>query len=351
MRMQDLEKCQFVAGRQQGHYESYFLRGNHPDEPKAFWIRYTIFSPKNHPEKAIGEIWAMYFDADINTLEEAHENVVAVQENIPLKDCQFPNTHYAFKIGDNTLSKVEQAKTEGVSSGSATLKGHEIRWNLNYKGASDALLLLPEKMYSTALPKAKSLVTTPNVLFNGSLVINGKTVNFENWQGSENHNWGSKHTDEYAWGQVAGFDGHPNTFLECSTARIKLGPIWSPWMTLAVLDIDGQRYYFNEVLDTLKAKALYDYKDSNNQRSWHFKTKNKQASLEVNISAPKEYFAGLYYKNPPGGCHTCLNSKIASCEIKLLSEKGKETVLRTRNRAAFEILTDAVDHGIKVRNS
>ena len=35
----------------------------------------------------------------------------------------------------------------------------------------------------------------------------------ERWIGSQNHNWGRKHTDSYAWGQVAGFDDAPQTFL------------------------------------------------------------------------------------------------------------------------------------------
>ena len=48
--------------QQKGHYESFFQRANHPSEPKAFWIRYTIFSPDKHPEKAIGELWAIFFD-------------------------------------------------------------------------------------------------------------------------------------------------------------------------------------------------------------------------------------------------------------------------------------------------
>jgi hypothetical protein len=48
------------------------------------------------------------------------------------------------------------------------------------------------------------------------------------WVGSQNHNWGSKHTDRYSWGQVAGFDAHPESFLEVATARLKLGPLWTP---------------------------------------------------------------------------------------------------------------------------
>ncbi len=78
------------------------------------------------------------------------------------------------------------------------------------------------------MPKAKSFICNPNTVFNGEIVITneGKQVKHDiaNWQGSENHNWGSKHTDEYAWGQVAGFDNNEEAFLECITARIKIGP-------------------------------------------------------------------------------------------------------------------------------
>jgi len=43
----------YIQGQKRGHYESYFLRANHPSRPLAFWIRYTIFSPDKQPEKAI----------------------------------------------------------------------------------------------------------------------------------------------------------------------------------------------------------------------------------------------------------------------------------------------------------
>jgi len=329
--MQHLELCQFESNSKKGHYESYFLRANHPSKSQAFWIRYTIFSPEGYENKTIGEIWAMYFDGDSN-------QVIAVQEDFPLSQCHFSTNEYAFKIGGSVLTK-------GSLSGSSKLNKHSISWNLNYSGDESPVLLFPEKLYSTRLPKAKSLVTTPNTVFDGSIIIDGKQLKIDQWQGSENHNWGRKHTDEYAWGQVAGFDNRPDAFLECSTARIKVGPIWSPWMTLAVLVIDGEKYNFNSVLCSMKASARYDY------FNWDFKTKNKQEELVVNIHAPKEHFAGLTYKNPPKGQHTCLNSKIGSCEVKLTDKFGKVTVIKTKNRAAFEILTDASNHGIKIQNN
>ncbi len=75
----------------------------------------------------------------------------------------------------------------------------------------------------------------PFARFNGSIQVNGETIEIINWVGSQNHNWGSKHTDHYAWGQVCGFDNEPDAFLELATARIKIGPLFTPFMMPLVL--------------------------------------------------------------------------------------------------------------------
>jgi len=56
---------------------------------------------------------------------------------------------------------------------------------------------------------------------------------------------------------------------------------------------------------------------------------------------------GLNYYNPPGGNKYCLNTKIASCQLILKDKRtGKEEILVTNRRAAFEILTDDRNHGV-----
>ena len=329
--------CQFdPQSRSQsklGHYESFFLRANHPTEPRGFWIRHTIFSPKGKPEQSIGEIWAIYFDGTKNN--EGQPNVITVQEDIPMSQCHFNRDSLDITIGQSTLKK-------GQLTGRAKLKDHKIEWNLTYKDTQSELLFLPKKLYSISLPKAKSMVGSPNALFNGSLVIDGKIIDISDWQGSENHNWGSKHTDEYAWGQVAGFDNAPDAFFEVASAKIKLGPIWSPPMTLAVIRIGGKEIRFNSIKEAFTANGKYNY------FNWSFAMDNSSATLKGTIRGEPAHFTGLTYKNPPGGTHTCLNSKIAACEI-VLEEKGQPPIhLKANNRAAFEILTDDSGHGITI---
>ena len=57
----------------------------------------------------------------------------------------------------------------------------------------------------------------------------------------------------------------------------------------------------------------------------------------------------LNYYNPPGGTKHCLNSKIAMCSLGLGDRTvGTIDVLETKDRAAFEILTDDRNHGVPI---
>ena len=310
---------------QAGHYESWFLRANHPSKPQAFWIRYTQFVPRND-RPALGELWAIWFDGD-------RERVVAVKEEHPLANCQFDRDQMQVRIGDATL-RSHQLK------GSARHGGHEIRWCLGYEGEPPALLFLPENLYQARLPKAKSLVSRPGVRYRGSITVDGEEMLIEQWPGSENHNWGSQHTDRYAWGQVAGFDGEEQAFLECITAQVKVGPLRSPWMSIACLRLDGRDYLFNSLGRAFRANGRYHFFD------WTLSTGNGRERLHVHIQSPASHFTALTYYNPPGGSKTCLNSKIARCDVRLEQPGQPPRLLHSAHRAAFEILTDRNDHGI-----
>jgi hypothetical protein len=179
--------------------------------------------------------------------------------------------------------------------------------------------------------------------FTGTITVNDEILAIDNWVGSQNHNWGVQHTDRYAWGQVCGFDNGPDSFLEVASARIKIGPLWSPLITPLVLRHAGREYVCNSLWRGLRARASYDY------FLWRFASGDGAARIEGEIRAPREAFVGLKYYNPPGGVKYCLNSKIAGCTLRVTDLATRRTdTLRTASRAAFEILTDEADHGVEI---
>ena len=124
-------------------------------------------------------------------------------------------------------------------------------------------------------------------------------------------------------------------FLEIATARLKLGPVWTPWLSPVVLIVGGETLGWNALPRAIRADGHYDLR----RREWTIATESKLGRLAVRVAAPPEHFVALRYGNPPGGAKTCLNTKIATCEVTLV--RGGKTTRLTSQRAAFELLEDA----------
>jgi len=311
-----------------GHYESYFLRANHPARPLAFWIRYTIFSPQGRPGEALGQLWAIFFDGETGRL-------TAVKEQRPFGECVFQPAEFLVRIGSARLDSRSL-------SGQAGSSGRSIRWSLEYAGDDPPLLLLTPQSYERSFPSAKAVVSLPLAIYTGSLDVDGVSIPIAGWVGSQNHNWGSRHTDHYAWGQVAGFDETPDAFLECITARLKVGPLWTPWLTSLVLRLGERQFSLNSIPQALRAHGRFSY------FTWSIASSTPAVCISATLEASSDRFVGLRYENPPGGTKTCLNTKLASCRVRV-EQPGKSPIeLSARWRAAFEILTDDDRHGVPV---
>src|SRR3712207_5858507 len=46
--------------REKGHYESWYLKASHPEEPVGVWIRYTVHKRPGH--EPTGSLWFTLFD-------------------------------------------------------------------------------------------------------------------------------------------------------------------------------------------------------------------------------------------------------------------------------------------------
>lgn len=307
-----------------GHYESWFLRANDPSRPRAFWIRYTSLCPDGRPEDRVGELWAIWFDRERSVK-------VARKSTLPWSACSFAADRMQATIGDSTL-------IDGFMQGSVD----DISWKMEFTRPSPPLLLLPESLYTKGFPKAKAVASAPMASFRGELSVGGEQIAIEDWRGSQCHNWGRKHTDRYAWGQVAGFDDGPDVFLECATAKVRIGPLWTPWVTLVVLREGSQEWAIRSLWHG--ARAFTQVSD----RRWCFSARQNDTCIEAEFEAPASAFVGLRYANPPGGEKICLNSKLAQCRIELRDGSGAVRRYQTEHRAAFERLVDTAPTDVPV---
>jgi hypothetical protein len=285
-----------------------------------------------HVHHAEDEYWYV-LEGEVTFISEANQHT-AVKQDFPFAECQFDTSAFRVQIGNATLDP-------DFLSGTITSKGLALTWELAYDGDSTPLLLLPINLYEGRFPAAKSLVSRPLARFNGNLSINDETIIVKDWVGSQNHNWGTRHTDLYAWGQVAGFDTHPDSFLEVVTTKVRLGPFWTPSITPLVLRHHEKEYALTGLAQAVRAQGRFVY------FTWEFRSKTPDVEFDGQFSAPSQAFVGLNYYNPPGGSKHCLNSKIAGCKLHLKDKATRTTeILETKHRAAFEILTDDRSHGI-----
>lgn len=303
-----------------GHYESWFIRANHPERPLAFWVRYTIYAAAGAPtEDAQGELWAVWFDGESRKASAAYSAM-------SIADCSFAKEGLGLAIGSATLD-------DGSAQGTAHGLGHHIGWQLAMEGDSGPLLLFPERFYEASFPRAKTLVPRPLTRFTGRVEVDDASMEISDWLGSQNHNWGTAHTDRYAWAQVAGFDSDPDAFLECSSARVRVGPFLTPWLTLAVLRLGDEEFRFDRPL-----RSPFGHVRRRGDE-WSFRTSNGRDRLSVTVTGAESSFVDLDYRNPPGGVKLCRNTKIAACELTLTRHNAESIRLATHNRAAFEILS------------
>lgn len=322
----DPEGARFRLGEAHGHYESWFVRGNHPTRPLAFWVRYTVTSPAGRPQDAAAELFAIAFDG------ERGRHTVA-REKHALIDTTFPSSGLGVRIAN---ARLERDHAYGTAQGpdKDSPGAAMIAWDMSFDGGGAPLLLLPEGLYDGGFPRAKSLVMQPNVTFRGKFQVGHESTDVTGWRGSVNHNWGERHTDRYAWGQVAGFPDAHDTFLEVATARIRLGPVLSPPMTPVVLRHRGHEYRLNK-LRKLFGRAKI------NGLEWSFKARGEGIQLRATIRAAPVDVVALYYDNPSGGRKICINTKIGECDLELTTATGVER-LRSPHGAAFELLVDAL---------
>jgi hypothetical protein len=314
----------YQPGQTSGMYESFFLRGNHPSRPLAFWIRYTLFSPDGRPADALGETWAIWFDGE-------RGRHTAVRQAYPIADCDFARDRFAVRIADATLGP-------GALRGAAGMDARSIAWDLRFAGEEPPLFLLPREMYVPDTPTAKSLVALPLARFTGTMTVDGETQRLEEWLGSVNHNWGARHTDQYAYGQVAGFDGTPDVHLEAVTARVRVGDQWTPFATSIVLRRGGREHALNGLPLAFQARAQLD------GFAWTFENEDDGVRIAGSMRAPVGAFVGLGYLNPPGGRKHCLNTKIARCEVEVTDKTtGHVERLVSAHGGLFEVIPPDLD--------
>jgi len=301
------------------YYESRYIRANHPDQARALWLRETLLLPT--AGEPVADVWVMVFDPD-------GAGNRALKQPYPIGAATYEYDNWTAQIG---ATSIDDRSAQGVVTGG----NRSARWDLRITpGSEDMVKLLTDRAYKARIPTAKTTVRHPLARFDGQVELDDTRLVLDGWTGSVNHNWGTRHTPAYAFGQVCGFDDAPDSSLEIVTARAAIGPVLTPAATLCVFRHGGQEFAVRSILGSMQTHGRY------RPFSWTFGARVGDRMIEGEIVAEPADFIGLTYADTDGGSKFCYNSAIATCRIQVAGKAFERRELMATRRAMFEILTD-----------
>jgi hypothetical protein len=276
----------------------------------------------------IGSVWVTLFDAQ--------RGPVALKERVPPERLRVPADAYV-AIGDSVLRP-------GRLEGAASAAGEGARWQLSYDASAPAFAYLSAPwLYHAPLPRTKPCLPYPAIAVSGQLEIAGRRVTLDCWPGIIGHNWGSEHPARASWIHGAGFAGEPDARLDVVLARVRVGPLLTPWIANGLISLDGRTHR----LGGLRPRGSRFAASPTGAR---FLLRGAGIVVRGDVGAPRERFVGWRYSDPStGSWHPTVNCSIADMDLVVTVSPGPERHLTLAGGAAYELQLAEHDHGVPLQ--
>jgi hypothetical protein len=310
-----------------GHYESFYIKACRPGGGQGIWIRHTVHKRPGAEPK--GSIWFTLFDADAPGPRATKLTVPAAQLDAP--------TGSWIRVADAEISP-------GRAIGTIETDALTANWELSFGGAAAPCKYLPaDWLYEAPVPRTKFVAPFPDARFDGEVEVDGDRIDLASWPGMIGHNWGSEHAERWVWLEGTGFEGGGGTWFDAGAARVKLGPVTSPWIGAGVIALDGERHRLGGL------GAIRSARIAESPTSCDFVLPGKGVTVRGRVSAPAKDFVGWVYADPKGPEHHTVNCSIADLELTIEQDGRPERRLELAGGAAYEFGMRETDHGIPIQ--
>jgi hypothetical protein len=310
-----------------GHYESFYIKACRPGGGQGIWIRHTVHKRPGAAPR--GSVWFTLFDAEAAGPRATKLTVDADRLSSP----------------EGSWIRVADAEIgPGRATGSIETDELSATWELAFEGSAEPCRYLPaDWLYDAKIPRTKFEAPYPDARFRGHLQIDGETIEIDGWPGMIGHNWGSEHAERWVWLEGTGFEGGGDTYFDAGAARVKVGPLRTPWIGAGMLVLDGEAHRLGG-LGRIRSSKI-------SETSTHCEFVLAGDDLEVRgwIAAPAKDFVAWVYADPKGPEHNVVNCSIADLEL-IVERKGQPTRrLSLAGGGAYEFGMRETDHGIPLQ--
>ena len=242
---------------------------------------------------------------------------------------RLPNdASFAIRFGSASL-------TDDAAIGALAGDGHEIAWNLHWTGNGESLHHLPDSMYRRGgIGDTTVLSPNPRVTMNGSLVVDGESIDLRDVIAGQSHVWGKKHAHAWTWARCAEFDDGRDAVFEGLSVKLRRAGVVLPTLTVATLLLDGETHEFRQFRHTLVNRGEWS------AGAYRFRTIGRKVRLDGAFTCARDELLLTPYEDPDGEASYCANTEIGDARIdvsKLVRGRWREaTTLTSRGHAHFE---------------
>jgi hypothetical protein len=310
-----------------GHYESFYIKACRPGGGLGIWIRHTVH--KRPGEEPTGSIWFTLFDRDAPAPR-------ATKVTVPARRLASPAGSW-IRVDDAEIGP-------GEAKGSVETEGLAAAWSLRFGDTRDPCRYLPaDWLYEAPVPRTKFVAPFPDAVFEGSLEVDGESIEIAGWPGMIGHNWGSEHAERWVWLEGGGFPDSPGTWFDAGAARIRLGRRVTPWVPSGMLMLDGVRHRLGG-LGAIRSAQIEE-----SPSACSFVLPGKGIVVRGRVAAPRKDFVGWVYADPKGGTHHTVNCSVADLELTVERPGLPARRLTLPGGGAYELGMRETDHGILVQ--
>jgi hypothetical protein len=310
-----------------GHYESFYVKACRPGGGQGIWIRHTVHKRPGAPPK--GSVWFTFFDAEAPAPRAAKVTVGSEQLDSPQGRW--------IRIAGTEIGP-------GRAEGSIETEALTASWELDFDGTDPPCRYLPaDWLYDAPVPRTKFEAPFPSARFGGSLRVDGEQIELDSWPGMIGHNWGSEHAERWVWLEGTGFEDRPGTYFDAGAARIRLGPLRTPWIASGMLMLDGEQHRLGGLGRVRSSKV------AETPTACDFVLPGDGLEVRGRLSAPAKDFVGWVYADPKGPEHNVVNCSIADLELTVVRDREPPQRLSLKGGGAYEFGMREDDHGIPLQ--
>ena len=310
-----------------GHYESFYIKTCRPGGGQGIWIRHTVH--KRPGQEPNASIWFTLFDAE-------SPGPRATKMTVPSAELSSPVGSW-IRVADAEIGP-------GRAHGSIETAALSASWELTFEGSAKPCRYLPaDWLYDARVPRTKFEAPYPDARFSGTMRVNGEKLDLSAWPGMIGHNWGTEHAERWVWLEGTGFEGAGETYFDTGAARIKLGPVRSPWIAAGMLLLDGEAHQLGGF------GRIRSSKISETSTTCEFVLPGDDLEVHGWIGAPAKDFVGWVYADPKGPEHNVVNCSIADLELMIERKGHSPRRLSLAGGGAYEFGMRETDHGIPIQ--